>query len=274
MTDRPHADNETVSDALYRQLKSDIIFGRLFPGQKLRLDSVGQTYGVSASTLREILNRLCSDGFVVAEGQRGFEVAPVSPTGFREVAAMRLLLECTALEASFAAGDLEWEGAVVAAHHKLARLEDAIAAGDASAAERWKNYDREFHQSLVSACGSEVLLETHASIYDKYLRYQMVFEIYRGGIAEREHRTLLQCALTRDIVQARQILVEHVEGCVESALSRGDLQAGRQPQPVERPVPVAAAETKPKSKLATAVRAKTPLTAHARPAAQRRRPAK
>ena len=130
MTVRPNAESETISDALYRQLKSDIVFARLAPGQKLRLDSVGQTYGVSASTLREILHRLCSDGFVAAEGQRGFEVAPVSATGFREVAAMRLLLECAALEASFAAGDLEWEGAVVAAHYKLARLEDEVAAGD------------------------------------------------------------------------------------------------------------------------------------------------
>jgi DNA-binding GntR family transcriptional regulator len=223
MTARQNADSETIGEGLYRKLRGDIIFGRLFPSQKLRLDAVGRTYAVSASTLREILNRLCSEGFVVAEGQRGFEVAPVSATGLREVAAMRLLLECNALEASFAAGDLEWEGAVVAAHHKLSRLEDAIANGDTSAAELWKHYDREFHQALVSGCGSEVLLETHAAIYDKYLRYQMVCEIYRGGIAAREHRMLLDCALSRDIDRAKQALVEHVEGCVEAALARSDL---------------------------------------------------
>ncbi|CAN5145974.1 GntR family transcriptional regulator [soil metagenome] len=233
---RPTVETETVGDALYRHLKNDIIFARLAPGQKLRLDSVGQTYGVSASTLREILNRLCSDGFVAAEGQRGFEVAAVSSTGFREVAAMRLLLECAALEASFAAGDLEWEGRVVAAHHKLARLEGEVAGGDGSAAERWKNYDREFHQSLVSACGSEVMLETHASVYDRYLRYQMVFEIYRGGIAALEHRTLLDCALKRDIGQAKHVLVQHVEGCVEAAVSRGNLPAGGRPKSSKRPL--------------------------------------
>ena len=267
---RPTAETETVGDALYRELKNDIIFARLVPGLKLRLDSFGQTYGVSASTLREILNRLCSDGFVTAEGQRGFEVAAASPTGFREVAAMRLLLECAALEASFAAGDLEWEGSVVAAHHKLARLEDEVAAGDGSAAERWKNYDREFHQSLVAACGSEVLLETHASIYDKYLRYQMVFEIYRGDIAAREHRTLLDCALKRDIGQAKSVLVRHVEGCVEAAVSRGDLPGvGR----------LASAERPGRSRAVTADRdvprsAKAQQTSRKAPAILRRRPAK
>ncbi len=68
-------------------------------------------YGVSISTLRELLNRLTSEGLVLAEGARGFEVAPVSPENLKEIANLRQLLECHALERSFAAGDMEWEGA-------------------------------------------------------------------------------------------------------------------------------------------------------------------
>jgi DNA-binding GntR family transcriptional regulator len=211
-----------IGEGVYRRIRQDIIFGRLAPSQKLKLDALRARYGASVSTLREILNRLCSEGFVVAEGQRGFEVEPVTAEGFREVAGMRLLLECHALEASFANGDLEWEGSVVAAHHKLSALETRMAAGDRTDAELWKRYDREFHRALVSACASDVLLETHASIYDKYLRYQMVADIYRGEIAAREHRQLLNCAMERDFAGARTALVRHVEDCVESALARGD----------------------------------------------------
>ena len=214
--------SETIGEEVYRRVRKDIIFGRLTPGQKLKLDVMRVRYGASVSTLREILNRLCSEGFVVAEGQRGFEVEPLSAEGFREVAAMRLLLECHALETSLSAGDLEWQGSVVAAHHKLAALESRMAAGDRSAAELWKRYDREFHHALVSACASDVLLETHASIYDKYLRYQMVGDIYRGEVAAREHRDLLTCALNRDPTGAREILTRHVEDCVETALTRSD----------------------------------------------------
>jgi DNA-binding GntR family transcriptional regulator len=212
----------TIGEEVYRRVRHDIIFGRLAPLQKLKLDALRTRYGASVSTLREILSRLCSEGLVVAEGQRGFEVEPISADGFREVAAMRLLLECHALQASLSAGDLEWEGSVVAAHHKLAALESRMAAGDRSAAELWKRYDREFHRALVSACASEVLLETHASVYDKYLRYQMVGDIYRGEVAAREHRELMACALGRDFAGARHILVRHVEGCVEAALAKGD----------------------------------------------------
>jgi DNA-binding GntR family transcriptional regulator len=91
---------ETVGENAYRRLRADILFGRLAPAEKLRLDRVSRTYGTSVSTMRELLNRLGSEGLIVAEGQRGFEVAPVSPDDFREVAAMRQLLECHAIEQS------------------------------------------------------------------------------------------------------------------------------------------------------------------------------
>ena len=45
---------------------------------------------------------------------------------------MRELLECHGIEKSFAAGDIEWEGRVVAAHHKLASMERRMAAGELS----------------------------------------------------------------------------------------------------------------------------------------------
>lgn len=213
---------ETSGETAYRRIRQDIIFGRLAPAQKLKLDALRASYGASVSTLREVLNRLGSEGFVMAEGQRGFEVEPVSAEGFREVAAMRLLLECHGLEASFAASDLNWEANVIAAHHKLATLEGRMAASDRTAPELWKRYDGEFHRALIAACNSQALLEVHASVYDKYLRYQMVAEIYRGEVAAREHRQLVDCALKRDIAGARALLVKHVQDCVETALARAD----------------------------------------------------
>ena len=214
---------ETVGDNTYRRIRADILFGRLSPRQKLKLDRLKDRYGASVSTLREILNRLSSEGLVVAEGQRGFEVAPVSIADLREIAALRLLLECHALDQSFAAGDVEWEGRVVAAHHKLSLMEERMQAGDRSDTETWKRYDWQFHQELISACGSRTLIETHAGVFDKYLRYQMIALSFRGDIAAREHRMLLDCALERDAAAARRILVTHIEAGVEHALATGTI---------------------------------------------------
>lgn len=209
---------ETVGESVYRRIHSDIIFGVLAPGQKLRLEKISESYGTSISTLRELLNRMCSEGLIVAEGQRGFEVAGVSADDFKQVAALRLLLENHALEQSFSAGDLNWEGRVVSAHHKLAVMEKRMLQGQGKNQELWKQCDWDFHHTLISACGSDVLLSTHAMIYDRYLRYQMIAVVFRGEIAAREHRALLECALKRDWKRAQSIMISHIQGCVDHAL--------------------------------------------------------
>lgn len=207
----------STGEQAYERIRSDIVFGRLRPGQRLTLEKLRSVYGVSISTLREILSRLTPEGLVTAEGQRGFQVAPCSAEDLKEIAALRLLIEQDALAKSFQAGDMEWEGRVVAAHHKLARMEASLLAGDDSNTQQWKRYDWEFHQALVSACGSKALLDLHSGIYDRYLRYQMVFVIFRGPVAADEHRALLECALNRDAERAAAILDRHVQGCLEFA---------------------------------------------------------
>jgi DNA-binding GntR family transcriptional regulator len=218
---RPGGENAPVGETAYRRIRSDIVFGRLPPGQKLTLDRMKDAYNASVSTLRETLNRLSSEGFIKAEGARGFEVMPTSPENLRQVASMRQLLECHALKESFEAGDMEWEGRVVAAHHKLAQMEKRMATGDRSDAEIWKRYDWEFHHALISACGSQVLLDTHAMIYDRYLRYQMIAAVYRGDVASSEHRTLLESALARDWRMAQKTLTTHVQDCVDQMVGGG-----------------------------------------------------
>lgn len=103
---------------------------------------------------------------------------------------------------------------MVAAHHKLVAMERRMAAGERSTAETWKHYDREFHRALVAACGSQVLLETHAQIYDRYLRYEMITGVWRGDVPTGDLRTLMKCALGRDWKTAQTGLTRHTEVCV------------------------------------------------------------
>ena len=219
---RRRGEDAPVGETTYRRIRTDVISGRLGPGQKLTLDRMKEVYGASVSTLREILNRLSSESLIKAEGAKGFEVMPTSRENFRQVASMRQLLECHALKESFEAGDMEWEGRVVAAHHKLAQVEKRMATGGRSDAETWKRYDWEFHHALISACGSQVMLDTHAMIYDRYLRYQMIAAVYGGEAASGEHRTLLESALARDWRTAQKALTTHVQDCVDH-LVRGGL---------------------------------------------------
>src|SRR4249919_778007 len=209
---------ETAGERVYRRLRNDIVSGRLAPSEKLKLGRLKDDYGISISTLRELLNRLTSEGLIVAESARGFEVAPVSAENFRELANLRLLLESHALRRSFALGDIDWEGRVVAAHHKLAMMEKRTLAGDRRGLEVLKRYDSEFHQSLLSACGSRVLLDCHAAVFDRYVRYLMIAIVFRSA-ASAEHQKLLECALNRDAKTAQSLLATHITDCVSYTLA-------------------------------------------------------
>ena len=210
--------SQTVGSSTYETIKRDIITGELAPGSKLKLDALKARYATGASTLRETLNRLSSDGFVVAEKQRGFFVRPVSREDLIEITHLRVLLECDALRASVINGDNDWEGDLVAAHHKLHLMEKKLLAGDTSEKETWKRYDWMFHLALIRACNSQNLLQLHATIYDKYLRYQMLVLTYRGEAAVDEHRKMFEAALNRDADSAAKCLEEHIVRGLEHTL--------------------------------------------------------
>jgi len=212
-----------VGTSTYAKIKRDIIFGELAPGIKLKLDALKNRYSASVSTLRETLNRLASEGFVRAEEQRGFFVTQVSREDLVEITNLRTLLECHALGESVTNGDADWEGNLVAAHHKLHLMEKKMLAGDESEKETWKRYDWEFHLALIQACNSNNLLTLHSTIYDKYLRYQMLVLTYRGEEAAEEHRAMFDAALARDAKLAVKHLKDHIDkGLNHTLAAMGD----------------------------------------------------
>lgn len=213
--------DDTIGENTFRTIRSEIIHGVLLPGDRLTLDKLRQRYAVSVGTLREVLTRLASESFVVAEGQRGFEVAPATLTELRELGELRLLLESHALGLSLQRGDLEWEGRVVAAHHKLAAIERRLLAGESYRTPEWIQYDRNFHEALISACGSRSLMGLHTTVFDRFLRYHMLAGSFRGQPVADDHLALLRAALARNVSVARDLLEAHVNRGIEHVTGTG-----------------------------------------------------
>ncbi|KEO57340.1 GntR family transcriptional regulator [Thalassospira permensis] len=207
--------SSTVAETVYNEIRDDILYGELQPGVKLKLDALRDRYNAGVNTLREVLNRLVASGFVFVEGQKGFRVVETSPSNFKELTAMRLLLETNGLAKSIDAGDVEWEGRVAAAHHKLSAIEKRMLTEDSrELTVRWSQYDREFHQALISACGSDLHMRMHREIFDQFRRYVVIELKTHGFRAEEiidEHRGICDLALARDKTAALSKLTDHIE---------------------------------------------------------------
>ena len=216
MTNNLQTDNnatsepKTLVESAYRALRRDIIEGHLAPGKKLRVEHLKDDYGVGAGTLREALSLLISDALVVSQGQRGFRVAPVSLEDFEDITRMRVMLECEALRQSIAMGDDAWEGALLAAFHRLAKAEEKrIGTEDR---EDWEERNRIFHEVLIAACPSLWLKRFLAILYQQAERYRRL-SLYLQPIPRdihAEHEALLKATMDRDAEKATAILSEHI----------------------------------------------------------------
>jgi len=217
-TDAP----KTVSEKVYRVLRSDIVWGNLKPGAPLRSDELRDKYEVGISPLREALSRLATERLVTSAGQRGFRVAPINEATVIDISETRLIIECAALKRSIERGGVDWETRIVAAHHALSRV--SIPASQGPEAETWTTRHREFHISLLSACDSEWLMYLAALLFDQAERFRIVraLKVKSTGTerdAAKEHQAIVEAVLERDVARAEKELRTHYQTTTDFVLA-------------------------------------------------------
>jgi DNA-binding GntR family transcriptional regulator len=208
---KSNSSSTTRAKVIANKLRADILNGRLLPGAKLHLDDLKSALGVSLSPLREGLSRLAAEGLVTVEDQRGFSVAPVSKRNFQEIIDLRLILETKALRASIEQGDDAWEAEVLASHHILSKLEDKR--WKQPYFDQWEIKHRAFHNALISASNSPLLLNFCQILVDMNHRYRRIFNLKNPPNRDiaREHRELTDAAISRDADKACALLKDHID---------------------------------------------------------------
>lgn len=186
---------------------------RLRPGQRLMFADLSERYGASVGVTREALTWLTSQGLVEANAHQGYVVTPLSIPVLNELTEARILIEPLVLRASFEAGDTEWEGAVVSAHHVLSRTPppDNDEQLDGDALDRWAETHSAFHEVLVSACPNKRLLRIVRQLAEEatmYRRWSVSLVHSSPGSAD-EHGALLEAALKGDWERGGEVLRTH-----------------------------------------------------------------
>jgi len=213
---------KTVSEQAYRALRSDIVWGKLEPGAPLRSDELRRKYEVGISPLREALSRLATERLVTSSGQRGFRVAPMDAASIIDISETRLIIECAALRRSVERGDVDWETRVVAAHHALSRVPVPTSPGPE--AETWTSRHRDFHMSLLSACGSEWQIYLASLLFDQAERFRIVRALKATKAKMRrdpakEHQAIVDAVLDRDAARAEAALRAHYQATTDLVLA-------------------------------------------------------
>jgi DNA-binding GntR family transcriptional regulator len=199
---------------IYDSLQVRLISAGFEHGAKLRAEVLREEFGCSASTVREALFRLSTVGLVVFQEQRGFRVPRRSPEKLIELTHLRVLLEGEGVVLSIRNGGIAWEAKMTAAHHQLSHIEKRIHGADdpSEYVGIWFRAEREFHETLIAACGSETLKEMHARIYAQFRQQLMVADRRFDFISEniQHHSEILAAAVSGDEELTRQKVHDHL----------------------------------------------------------------
>ena len=83
----------TQSGAIYKLIRDDIIQGRLAANSRLKISALAEFYGTSTNPIREALQQLRGEGFVLIEPNRGARVRPIDDDFIRDVYEIESLIE-------------------------------------------------------------------------------------------------------------------------------------------------------------------------------------
>ena len=85
--------HRSKKDYVVASLRRDILDGVLAPGARLIIDDLASSYGVSPIPVREALQQLQSDGYVVIQPYAGAKVAEIEIDAIHEIFALLESLE-------------------------------------------------------------------------------------------------------------------------------------------------------------------------------------
>ena len=230
---RQTARNSTVNltQGAYEQLRAELLSCRLLPGTRLKIGDLCARLSVSLGAIREALSRLTSEGLVVAEPQRGFRVAPISPEDLQDLTRVRIEIDSLCLRRSIELGDVDWEARLVAAFHRLSRTPERASGDPARSSDEWAEAHAAFHTALVGGCDSPWLMRLHGQLYDqseRYRRLSVSMAPRRRNIGD-EHQAILDAVLARNANKAVRLLAAHLDATTAILLS-AELEAEPRPR--------------------------------------------
>lgn len=192
---------------VYERIRDDIISARLLPNQRLKVGDLATQYGTSTNPVREALQQLRGEGFVLIEPNRGARVRPIDEAFVRDIIEIEVLIEPALTKWFVTIVDDADIDKLEAAQAEIEELNFADLARHGQLDTRFHQliYDRHYnrHASELWWKHREILRAISRRFPTSLSRRQAVI---------REHRELIERIKAQDADGAATVVARHVEG--------------------------------------------------------------
>ncbi|MGW4055793.1 GntR family transcriptional regulator [Streptomyces sp. NPDC004779] len=202
---RRHSVRGQILDAL----RTALVSGELRPGEVYSAPALGERFGVSATPVREAMQRLAVEGAVEVVPNRGFRVVVRTSRELAELVEVRALIEVPVmLRLARTVPAARWAGL-----RPLAEATGAAAArGDRA---HYAETDRAFHRAVLALAGNEQLLAIADDLHRRSQWPLLSAPVPRHAdlVADAaEHSALLDALAAQDLPVVEALVREHFTG--------------------------------------------------------------
>ncbi|MDL2258297.1 GntR family transcriptional regulator [Eubacteriales bacterium OttesenSCG-928-K08] len=210
------------TDLVHTVVIDAILSGFLKCGQRISQEDLSAQLGLSRSPVREAMNRLALDGYLVREGASGYSVYTLKMEDYLAINEFRLMLEIYSSELAVKniLGDQ-----LAKLKQNVAKTKNAVEKNDMVT---FSLLDSEFHEIIISASQNPYLIET-------YRQFEKKFDLFRTATlisdmlpdAYRWHKMIYEAIASGDSQGAAMAAKIHRENTVSGALMMA--KANRRP---------------------------------------------
>ncbi|WP_284642042.1 GntR family transcriptional regulator [Paenibacillus silviterrae] len=203
-------------DNTYFALKQKIIDNELKPDEIVHEESLAAMLGVSRTPLREAIQRLENEEFLVRQPNGRLKVAPVTLKEVEEIFLIRSMLEgYIAKNATRNASDKDIQ-------HLTAMIDKMKQSFQLGYNDEFVSYGFEFHDYLSEISRLKTFAKILNQLRDHALRYCRFVSLQGdwNKQADEEHSLILQKITEKDEEGAEKAMQDHIMNSLATALER------------------------------------------------------
>jgi DNA-binding GntR family transcriptional regulator len=198
-----------LHEQVYALLKEEILKGSFVPGQRLSINVISKSLGISVTPVRDALQHLDADGLVDIIPRRGTFVSDLSQKAVKEIFQIRRILECASADKL-----AEAPQQVIENIQAVANEESLLREGD-----QFRDYlrhidlDEKLHQLIVGLLNNARLSEIHDELRWplQVTRGLLSTNYRRAARVVAEHAAIVQAFVERDEPKAKRAILAHLE---------------------------------------------------------------
>lgn len=206
----------SLVDVVTDRIRDNIFSGKYLPGKKLVVREISEELGVSHTPVKDALNRLVSEGCVVALPRRSMMVKEYSTIEFIENYEIRLMFELFHAEEIIAYVKTAPE-VLMNMKKYWSVMDEMVATGNSSLNAHWASAETSFHREYMKCCGNHRVYDTYCQLDSNKQSYLL----YLGNNGQpldheflatnnAEHKAIIEALSNQDSALFCQTVYSHL----------------------------------------------------------------